>query len=154
MNQTTLNRCPFHLCTRILELFIYKQWWVFLTSCPKSWHIKLLFNPCFPGPGDNIALRAVVSEGSKVYLPRVFSTEDTYILTVTATNKRLTGIPSAVNSTTIYVLQGVNFTIIDAPDFAKTNTPVILTIEPHTGMKPTLGSEMRLVLSSKTRLYL
>ncbi|PVD37765.1 hypothetical protein C0Q70_00366 [Pomacea canaliculata] len=85
------------------------------------------------GPGDNIALRAVVSEGSKVYLPRVFSTEDTYILTVTATNKRLAGIPSAVNSTTIYVLQGVNFTIIDAPDFAKTNTPVILTIEPHTG---------------------
>lgn len=76
-------------------------------------------------------LKAIVSSGTTASLNYNFATTDSVVVGVKVVSDRLGDV--AENSTTIHILEGINYAILDVPLYVVTSVNVDFTTKEHTG---------------------
>ncbi|CAC5393551.1 unnamed protein product [Mytilus coruscus] len=80
-------------------------------------------------------LRAITSGGSDAYIPVKFTTSGVKDISITVSNKRITG--SESNTTQINVMEGVDMAITNIPQYIEKGLATTFQLLPHTGTNVT-----------------
>ncbi|XP_071129607.1 polycystin family receptor for egg jelly-like isoform X3 [Mytilus edulis] len=80
-------------------------------------------------------LRAITSGGSDAYIPVIFTTSGIKDISITVSNKRISG--SESNTTQINVMEGVDMAIINIPQYIEKGLATTFQLLPHTGTNVT-----------------
>ncbi len=84
-------------------------------------------------PGKTLVLRAIVTQKVDLTFFHTYNTPGEYLLTLNISSACIVG-SYGIATTTVFAAAGINYTIIDSPEFGGTGETVIFNILPLSGL--------------------